>query len=114
MMPPIPAIRLAARVTANGGASTPRLRRTSSLSRLLVAAAAGLRAAGVIARVERMAAGAGVHGVRVVDREARAHQAVDVVDLRAPDVAHAEVVDQDLDALVVDDHVVGAALVVEG
>ena len=41
--------------------------------------------------------------VGVVDREAGAHQAVDVVDLRTADVGDAEVVDQDLDALVLDD-----------
>src|SRR5437016_773829 len=75
------------------GVITPRVRRTSSLSRLLVAAAASLRAAGVVARVERVAAGARMHCVRVVDREPGSHQAVDVVDLRAPDVADAEVVE---------------------
>src|SRR5438093_3811986 len=96
------------------GVMTPRARRTSSLALRLVAAAASLRAASVVAGVERMAAGAGVHGVRVVDREAGAHQAVDVVDLRASDVADAEVVDQDLDASVIDDDVVRPPLVVEG
>src|SRR5262245_26473518 len=96
------------------GVMTPRPRRTSSLALRLVAAAASLRAASVVARVERMAAGAGVHGVGVVDREAGPHQAVDVVDLRAPDVGDAEVVDDDLHALVIEHHVVGPALVVEG
>src|SRR5690242_4407574 len=96
------------------GVMTPRPRRTSSLTLRLVTAAASLRAASVVASVERVAAGARVHGVRVVDREAGAHQAVDVVNLRSPDVADAEVVDQDLDPFVLDDHVVGAALVVEG
>ena len=38
-----------------------------------------------------------MHRVRVVHREAVAHQAVDVVDLRALDVGGAEVVHQDLD-----------------
>src|SRR5206468_8721653 len=65
------------------GVMTPRARRTNSLSLRLVAAAASLRAASVVACVERVAAGARVHGVRVVDREAGAHQAVGVVDLRA-------------------------------
>src|SRR4051794_35500289 len=96
------------------GVITPRARRTNSLSLRLVAAAASLRAASVVACVEGVAAGARVHGVRVVNREAGAHEAVDVVDLRAPDVVHAEVVHQDVNALVLDDHVVGAALVVEG
>src|SRR6266446_2110695 len=77
-------------------------------------AAAGLRPACVVAGVERVTARARVHGVRVVDREAGAHQAVDVVDLGAADIRHAEVVDEDLDAFVVDDEVVGPALVVEG
>src|SRR5690242_16174562 len=70
------------------GVMTPSARRTSSLSLLLVAAAASLRAAGIVACVERVAAGTGVDRVRVVDREAGSHQAVDVVDLRATDVAH--------------------------
>src|SRR2546427_734296 len=78
----------------------------------LVAAAAGLRAACVVAGVERMPARARVHGVGVVHREAGAHEAVDVVDLRAADVGHAEVVDDDLDTLVVENDIVGTALVV--
>src|ERR1044071_1770434 len=96
------------------GVITPRARSTSSLTLRLVAAAASLRAASVVACVERVAAGARVHGVRVVDGEAGAHQAVDVVDLGSPDVGDAEVVDDDLHAVVVDDHVVSPALVVEG
>src|SRR5690348_10713200 len=96
------------------GVMTPRPRRTSSLSRRLVPAAASLRGACVVTGVERVTAGARVHCVGVVHREAGAHQAVDVVDLRATDVVDAEVVDQDLDALVVDHEVVLAALVVEG
>src|SRR5207244_12045183 len=49
--------------------------------RRLVAAAAGLRAACVVASVERVPARARVHRVRVVHREPGTHQAVDVVDL---------------------------------
>src|SRR5438552_18054149 len=54
--------------------------------RPLVSAAAGVRRASVFPRVEGVPAGARAHGVRVVDREAGAHQAVDVVDLGAADV----------------------------
>src|SRR4029077_9906518 len=100
------------------GVMTPSARRTSSLSRrllrLLLAAAASLRGACVVTGVEGVPAGAGMNGVRVGDREARAHQAVDVVDLRAADVLDAEVVHQDLDALVVDHEVVLPPLVVDG
>src|SRR5712691_1824771 len=98
------------------GVTTPRVTSTNSRrrrERWLVAAAAGLGAAGVVAGVERVAARAGVHRVRVVNREAGAHQAVDIVDLRAAEVRRAEVVDADLHALVLDQDVVGAAHVVE-
>src|SRR5258706_6187251 len=54
-----------------------------------------------------------MHGVRVVDREAGPHEAVHVVDLAAPDVGGAEVVDHDLDAILVDGDVLGPAHVVE-
>src|SRR6266849_2539301 len=99
------------------GVTTPRVTSTTSRrrrERWLVAAAAGLGAAGVVAGVERVAARAGVHRVRVVDREARAHQAVDVVDLAAADVGSAEVVDHDLNAVRVDGDVFGSAHVVKG
>src|ERR1700730_1817652 len=98
------------------GVTTPSVRSTSSRMRRvrwLVAAAAGLCAAGVVAGVKRVAARAGVHRVRVVHRESRAHEAVDVVDLRATDVGGAEIVDHDLDAVLVDDDILGAAHVVE-
>src|SRR6266852_5762186 len=65
------------------GVITPRVTSTTSRSRRerwLVAAAAGLGAAGIVAGVEGRAAGARMHRVRVVDREAGAHKAVDVVD----------------------------------
>src|SRR5260370_5120142 len=99
------------------GVITPRVTSTTSRSRRerwLVAAAAGLGAAGVVAGVERVPARAGVHRVRVVNREARAHQAVDVVDLAAADVGGAEGVDHDLDAVLVDGDVLRPAHVVEG
>src|SRR5260370_35799532 len=83
------------------GVTTPSVSSTNSRSRRerwLVAAAAGLCAAGVVAGVKRVAARARVNRVRVVDREARAHEAVDVVDLAAADVGGAEVGDHDLHA----------------
>src|SRR5689334_10563339 len=64
-----------------------------------VPAAAALGRARVVARVERVAAGAGLHRVRIVNGEAGAHEAVDVVDLGAAQVRGAEVVDQDADAV---------------
>src|SRR5467141_2858654 len=99
------------------GVRTPSVRRTYSRTRRrerwLVAAAAGLGAGGVVAGVERVAARARVHRVRVVDREAGPHEAVHVVDLAAPDVRGAEVVDHDLDAVLVDGDVFGTSHVVE-
>src|SRR5438105_1259189 len=67
-----------------------------------------------VARVEGVPAGARADGVRVVHGEAGAHQAVHVVDLRPTQVLDAELVQDDLDALLLDDFVVGADLVVEG
>src|SRR5260370_2628313 len=99
------------------GVTTPSVSSTNSRSgreRWLVAAAAGLCAAGVVAGVKRVAARARVNRVRVVDREARAHQAVDIVDLAAADVGGAEVVDHDLHAVLFDGDVFGAPHVVEG
>jgi len=54
-----------------------------------------------------------VHRVGVVHCESGAHQAVDVVDLRAADVRNTEVVDKDLNPFVVDHDIVGSTLVVE-
>src|SRR5918999_1998836 len=65
----------------------------------LVGAAACLGGGAV--GVERGAAGAAAHGVRVVDREPGAHQRVDVVDLGAVDVLLAELVDHDRHAGVI-------------
>jgi len=55
-----------------------------------------------------------MHRVRVVDREPGAHQAVDVVDLGAADVLDAVLVDDDLDAVGLDDLVLRPHVVVEG
>src|SRR5918994_1304658 len=65
-----------------------------TLSDWLVAAAAALSGFGVATGVERVAAGAAGHRVRVVHREAAAHQRVHVVDLRALEIHGAEVIDQ--------------------
>src|SRR5713226_8857318 len=107
--------RLTARMPT--GVMTPSVSSTTSRrrrERWLVAAAAGLGAAGIVAGVERVPARARVHRVRVVDREAGAHQAVDVVDFAAADVRGAVVVDHDLDAVLVDGDVLGPAHIVEG
>src|SRR5712692_2737353 len=106
--------RLTARMPT--GVMTPSVSSTTSRrrrERCLVAAAAGLGAAGVVAGVERVTAGARVHRVRVVDREAGPHEALHVVDLAAADVRGAEVVDHDLHAVLVDGDVFGTPHVVE-
>ncbi len=59
----------------------------------------------VLAGVERMTARAGGDRVRVVDREATTHQRVDEVNRRAAQVHRAEVVDDDPDAIGLDDFV---------
>src|SRR5262245_34877066 len=78
-----------------------------------VPAAAAARRSRVVARVERVTARAGADRVRVVDREAGPHQAVHVVDLGAPDVGCAEIVDQDADTILLHDLVPGPFVVVE-
>src|SRR6202011_2259286 len=98
------------------GVRTPSVRSTYSRKRRerwLVAASAGLCAAGVVAGVERVAARARVNRVRVVNREPGTHKAVDVIDLGAADVGRAEVVDHDLHAVLVDGDVLGPAHVIE-
>src|SRR3712207_2353928 len=62
---------------------------------------------------EGAAAAAAALDVRVVDGEAGAHEAVDVVELAAHDVGDAHRVDGELDALGLEDLVVGGDLVVE-
>src|SRR5918997_4952486 len=70
------------------------------------AAAAGVRADGLahrlVLRLEGRPAAARGLDVRVVDREARAHERVHVVDLRARQVRGAERVDDDADAVHLD------------
>ena len=63
--------------------------------------------------LEARAAAAGRDGVGVVDREALAHEAVDEVDLGAAQVRQAEAIDDDLDAVLVDDLVARLGLAVE-
>src|SRR5262245_27735625 len=62
-------------------------------------------------RLERVAAAAGGLGVRILDREAAAHQVFLVVDLGAVEVAEAHRVDDDLDAVRLDHLVVLGDLV---
>src|SRR4029450_11124264 len=57
------------------------------------------------AGLERVAAAAGGGGVRVLDREAAAHQVFLVVDLGAFQVPHAHGIDDDLDPVLLEDFV---------
>src|SRR5262249_13164571 len=81
---------------------------------LVAAAAAGPGRARVLARIERVSAGAGLDRVRVVNREPGAHETVDVVDLGAPEIGRAEVVDQDTNAALMHYFVTRPDVVVEG
>src|SRR5215831_17238642 len=81
---------------------------------LVAAAAAGPGRPRVLTRIERVSAGAGLDRVRVVNRKPRTHETVDVVDLGAPDVGRAEVVDQNANAVLVHDFGTGPDVVVEG
>ena len=65
----------------------------------------------VVFHLERGTAAAGRDHVRVVDLEAGALQAFDVVDLRAEDELHADLVDDDGDAVDLEDIVVVLGLV---
>jgi hypothetical protein len=69
----------------------------------LVAAAATLGGLLVLAGVERVAAGATGNGVRVMDGEPAAHEGIDEIDRGASQIHGAEIVDDDLDALGLDD-----------
>src|SRR5438128_4987846 len=84
----------------------------STPGRVLVAT--GLRGARVARGLERLTAAAARHGVRVAEREAAAHQGVDEVDLAALHVHRAHRVDDDLDAVVVDDRVAFFRAIREG
>src|SRR5690349_8888926 len=68
---------------------------------------AGARLAGVGLGAEARAAPAARDGVRVVDREAGAHEGVDVVDLAALDERDAVLVDVDAHAVRGEDAVLG-------
>ena len=70
---------------------------------------AALRRAVVVGGPEAGAAATGRDRVRVVDREPGAHERVDVVDLRALEQGDALAVDVDLDAVRVEDLVLGAS-----
>ena len=65
----------------------------------------------VFADLERGSAAACGDDVRVVDHEAGALEAVDVVDLRAEDELHAHLVDDHRNALVLEDVVLGLGLI---
>src|SRR5205085_2963282 len=67
----------------------------------------------LVRHAERGAAAAGRDHVRVLDLEAGALQAVDEVDRRAADVRQALAVDEERDALVLE-QLVAVALLVEG
>src|SRR5437764_10470444 len=75
---------------------------------------AGLRGTGVAGGLEGLPAAAARHGVRVAKGEAAAHEGVDEVDLAALDVHGAHRVDDDLDAVMVDDRVAFLGPVGEG
>jgi hypothetical protein len=63
--------------------------------------------------LEARAAAAGGDRVGVVDREALAHQPVDEVDLGTAQIGQAEAIDDDLDAVLVDDLVARLGFAVE-
>src|SRR5207245_7662877 len=90
------------------GVMTPSVSSTNSRRRWvrwLVAAAAGLGVSGIVAGVERVPTRARMHRVRVVDRKAGAHQAVDVVDLASAHAGGAEIVYEYLAAVLGDGYV---------
>src|SRR5918997_6273672 len=74
---------------------------------------AALGVAGAASGAEGVTATALGDGVRVVDREAGAHQALDVVDLRAVEHRGAEAVDDQPDAFLLEDLIGGVDLVLE-
>ena len=63
--------------------------------------------------LEARAAAAGRDRIRIVDRETLTHEAVDEVDLGAAQVRQAEAIDDDLDAVLIDDLVSRLGLAVE-
>src|SRR5512133_3901469 len=79
----------------------------------LVSAATGARGAGILARVERVAAAAGADRVGIEDAEASTHQAVFVIDLRALEVMRAVLIDHEAHAALGEDHVVLGEFVLE-
>src|SRR5204862_6442963 len=93
------------------GRSDARMTAKAPSRRLLVGAASGTRRGAV--GVERGAAGTAADRVRVVDREAGAHQRVDVVNLGAVHVLGAEGVDHHRNPGVIFDLVVIGQPVVE-
>src|SRR5260221_7785939 len=75
---------------------------------------AGLGGAGLIRGLERLAAAAARHGVRVAKREPTAHERVHEVDLGALDVHRAHQIHDDANAVLLDERVVLFAALREG
>src|SRR4051794_11885507 len=79
-----------------------------------VLVSAGLRGAALLRGTERLAAAAARDGVRIAKREPAAHERVDEVDLGALDVHRAHRVDDDANAVLLDERVVVFAAFREG
>src|SRR2546423_6111185 len=75
---------------------------------------AGLGGAGLVCRLEGLAASAARDRVGVTEREAAAHQCIHEVDLRAFEIHRAHRVDDDANAVLLDDRVVLFGTVGEG
>src|SRR6185436_5390221 len=78
-------------------------RHSGNRSVLVTVTVPGALARTLAASLERVAAAAGGGGVRVLDRKAAAHQVFLVVDLGAFQIPHAHGVDDDLDAVLLED-----------
>src|SRR5579859_6391331 len=76
--------------------------------------AALLGSAGVVGGLERMATAAARNGVWIVDREASAHESVDVVDFGALEIANAVLVDDNPDSVALENFVAVLNRGVEG
>src|SRR3954470_16018694 len=87
--------------------------RTKTRARVVLVSA-GLRSAALLRGTERLATAAARDGVRVAKREPTAHERVDKVDLGALDVHRAHRVDDDANAVLLDERVVVFAALGEG
>src|SRR5256886_16189291 len=95
-------------MSAKEGAAETRDSRRGRLVR------AGLRGAGLVGCLEGLAATAARDRVRVTEREATAHEGVDEVDLRALQIHGAHRVNDDANAVLLDDRVILFGAVGEG